>query len=123
MRMSDWSSDVCSSDLSIPEIDATRQRLGLHFDPTVAISVEHRHHCLAADVRPYRALRSAQFDPRDIRHLDDAKRILDRIGRKRHATAMNDGAARDPAAVYVSRSTLRIAQVNGGVAWQHRHVA
>src|SRR3546814_13205881 len=107
----------------MPGTVESRQLLCLHLDPTVARSVEDRHHGLAAEVRPYRALRSAQFDPRDIRHLDDAKRILDRIGRKRHATAMNDGAARDPAAVYVSRSTLRIAQVHGGVAWQHRHVA
>src|SRR3546814_8470122 len=58
MRISDWSSDVCSSDLQGADVSADPERsrdasgLRLRFD----------HDCRAADPQPRRALRSLQHD-------------------------------------------------------------
>src|SRR3546814_18998467 len=44
MRISDWSSDVCSSDLGVPRLDAEFRKAGKHFlqrDPKFAAGEVH----------------------------------------------------------------------------------
>src|SRR3546814_7228766 len=50
MRISDWSSDVCSSDLNVGDGNG-RIRNHIGADPFTQPSMRHRHHCDVGDCR------------------------------------------------------------------------
>src|SRR3546814_6000871 len=67
MRISDWSSDVCSSDLPLPESSSLMMRADEKSDIDAASAASSEGSCDSCD--PVRSSRSASLPARPIRRL------------------------------------------------------
>src|SRR3546814_18253859 len=89
MRISDWSSDVCSSDLELPHL--LRQ--------VVLMAAHHRavHGLAAAELRrPHRALTGAAGTLLPVRLLGGAADLRDALGLVRAGTPLGELPVHDP---------------------------
>src|SRR3546814_2064665 len=96
MRISDWSSDVCSSDLRMPDVDGIEvQRILADRGVTMPVVIMTGHGDVSIAVRAMRAgavdFLEKPFDKVSLLHAIEMafERLENRVGADRKSTRMN----------------------------------